>query len=71
MQKQAKRMAAAMAAVRYYLEQEEVEAAARQRSAAQQAGPPAAEPGLWAQSGLLEMMAGRRMVQMRVLSGPR
>ena len=71
MQKQAKRMAAAMAAVRQYLDQEEAEAAARQQSTARPAGPCAVEPGPWAHSGLIDMMAGRRMVQMRALSNPR
>ena len=71
MHKKAKRAAAAMAAVQCYLEQEEAEAAALQRRAAQPARPPAADPGTWAQSGLVDIMTGRRMVQMRAFSNVR
>ena len=71
MQKRAKRMAAALAAVSLYLEQEAAEAAARQQSAAQPARPCAGEPGPWAQSGLVDMMAGRRMIQLRAFTNPR
>jgi len=71
MQKIAERAAAAMAAVQYYLEREEAEAAVLQHPVCQPVRPPAAEPGAWAQSGLVDMMTGRRMIQMRAFSVPR
>jgi len=71
MQMRVKTMAAAMAAVQCYLEQEEVEAAAMKSSLALPVMPMPVEPGQWAQSGLIDMMAGRRMVQLRAFSNTR
>lgn len=68
MQKRAKRAAAAMAAVQHFLEQEEAEAAVVRQRVAQPVRAPAAEPGAWTQSGLVDMMTGRRMIQMRAFS---
>ena len=67
---QNKKVAAALAAVQLYLQQEEAEAAARALPAAV-AVPRMAEPGAWAQSGRLDMMAGRRMIQLRAFSNAR
>ena len=69
---QNKKVAAALAAVSLYLQQEEAEAAAI--SLSEGASAPikmAAEPGAWAQSGRVDMMAGRRMIQLRAFSNAR
>lgn len=63
-----KKMAAALAAVSAYMQQEQ-EAAAMQAAAAAAAAPPApADFGMsqWSFSGRQEMMAMRRLVQLRV-----
>ena len=67
---QKKKVAAALAAVQLYMQQEADEAAI-----AAQGEPlvPAInrEPGQWAQSGRLDMMNGRRMIQLRAFSNAR
>jgi len=69
---QNKKVAAALAAVSLYLQQEEAEAAAIGLSEGVSAPiKMAAEPGAWAQSGRLDMMAGRRMIQLRAFSNAR
>ena len=68
MSSQEKKLAAALAAVRLYLQQDEdAAAAAAAQAAAVSVAPvaPQAEPGQWAVSGRVEMMAGRRMMQLR------
>ncbi len=60
--------AAAMAAVQLYLEEEEAALAQAEQAAQTSAVAPSAEPGQWAQSGRIEMMAGRRMIQLRAFS---
>ena len=61
-----KKLAAALAAVRLYLQQDE-EAAASAAAQAAVVLPEVrqGEPGQWAVSGRVEMMAGRRMMQLR------
>ena len=74
MSNQGKKFAAAMAAVQLYLEEEEAALAqAEQAAQAAQANAvaPSAEPGQWARSGRIEMMAGRRMIQLRAFSNLR
>ena len=72
MQKVDKKVAAALAAVQLYMQQEEEAAAA---VCLEQAQPPVrnltSEPGQWAQSGRVEMMAGRRLIQLRAFSNAR
>ncbi len=60
-----KKMAAALAAVSLYLQQEE---AAAQEIQAPQRGPQNLEFSQWAQSGRQEMMALRKLVQLRVFT---
>jgi hypothetical protein len=70
MQKTAKKIAAALAAVQLYLQQEEEEAAASYQL--EPVSPVRLiEPGQWAQSGRVEMMMGRRMIQLRAFSNAR
>ena len=69
---QNKKVAAALAAVQLYLQQEEAEAAASVLP--QAAAAPrdmTTEPGAWAQFGRLDMMSGRRMIQLRAFSNAR
>ena len=71
---QNKKVAAALAAVQLYLQQEEAEAAAAASLLAEAASAPrnmTVEPGSWAQSGRLDMMNGRRMIQLRAFSNAR
>ena len=71
---QNKKVAAALAAVSLYLQQEEAEAAAAASLLAEAASAPrnmTTEPGCWAQSGRLDMMTGRRMIQLRAFSNAR
>lgn len=68
MQNKAKKITAALAAVQMYLEQEE---AALMQAQSVVTARPAVEPGAWAQFGRTDMMAGRRMVQLRAFSGAR
>ena len=67
---QSKKVAAALAAVQLYLQQEEAEAAASALPESVSV-PRVAEPGAWAQSGRLDMMSGRRMIQLRAFSNAR
>ena len=69
MQAKGKKYAAALAAVQLYLEEEEA-ALAQAEAVAIPVAPPR-EPGQWAQSGRVEMMAGRRMIQLRAFSNIR
>lgn len=59
-----KKLAAALAAVELYLQEEQ--AALSQAAAVQTVVP--AEPGQWSLSGRVDMMSGRRMIQMRAFS---
>ena len=69
---QNKKVAAALAAVQLYLQQEEAEAAASVLPpVATAARDMTTEPGGWAQSGRLDMMSGRRMIQLRAFSNAR
>lgn len=61
-----KKIAAALAAVSAYLQEEE--AAAMGRVTAVAPGPPTNEFSHWGQSGRQEMMAMRKLVQLRVFS---
>lgn len=69
MQATGKKYAAALAAVQLYLEEEEAALAQAEAVVAPAAAP--REPGQWAQSGRVEMMAGRRMIQLRAFSNIR
>lgn len=71
MSNQGKKFAAAMAAVQLYLEEEEAALAQAEQAAQAAAVAPSCEPGQWAQSGRIEMMAGRRMIQLRAFSNLR
>ena len=71
MSNQGKKFAAAMAAVQLYLEQEEAALAQAEEALQANAVAPSCEPGQWAQSGRIEMMAGRRMIQLRAFSNLR
>ena len=70
---QNKKVAAALAAVQLYLQQEEAEAAEAAGLVAAASAPRnmTTEPGSWAQSGRLDMMNGRRMIQLRAFSNAR
>lgn len=70
MQKAEKKIAAALAAVQLYLQEEEDAANALAAQAAPVRVVPA-EPGQWAQAGRMEMMSGRKMVQLRAFSSGR
>ncbi len=70
MQKRARKIAAALAAVQLYLQMEEDEAAASYQLEPVSPVRPI-EPGQWAQSGRVDMMAGRRMIQLRAFSNAR
>jgi hypothetical protein len=59
-----KRMAAALAAVNAYIQQEE-ETVCAQMAATVTAPPPATQMNIWGVSGRQEMMAMRRLIQMR------
>jgi hypothetical protein len=71
---QNKKVAAALAAVQLYLQQE-AEAAEAAAAALYEPVPAARnmaiEPGQWAQSGRIDMMAGRRLIQLRAFSNAR
>lgn len=70
--KSEKKRAAALAAIAAYL-QEEQEAADAAAATALAAAPRrhADEPGAWAQSGRMDMMTGRRLMQLRAFSNAR
>ena len=59
-----KKLAAALAAVELYLQEEQ--AALSQLAAVQTVAP--VEPGQWSMSGRVDMMNGRRMIQMRAFA---
>lgn len=61
-----KKMAAALAAVNLYLQQEE--AAAQELQAAQPKAPQGLEFSQWGHSGRQEMMAMRKLIQLRVFT---
>jgi hypothetical protein len=71
MQNAEKKLAAALAAIELYMRAEIEAAEAARLEVPAPAAPRAAEPGLWAQSGRMEMMTARRMVQLRAFSGGR
>ena len=74
MQTQTRKLAAALAAVEQYLEQEAAELAAQSAAlvaAHTTAVVPRSEPGAWAQSGAIDMMAGRRLIQLRAFANRR
>lgn len=62
-----KKLAAALAAVNAYLHLEESEAAAR-CAPAETLSAPSLQQNFWNQSGRQEMMAMRRLVQMRTFT---
>jgi hypothetical protein len=69
---QKKKVVAALAAVELYLQQEADEANAAIVALSESHVPaPSSEPGQWAQSGRVEMMAGRRMIQLRAFASAR
>lgn len=68
MHEQGKKFAAALAAVELFLQEED---AALQAASVPVSNPLVLEPGQWAQSGRVEMMAGRRMIQLRAFSNAR
>jgi len=70
MQKRGKKVAAALAAVQLYLQQEEDAACAQAVQVAPARNMPI-EPGQWAQSGRVDMMTGRRLIQLRAFSNAR
>ena len=67
MEKPEKKVAAALAAIQLYLQQEAEQASLQTETVASVRNSPV-ESGQWAQSGRVEMMSLRRMLQMRVLS---
>jgi len=66
-----KRVAAALAAVQLYLQQEQEAASFCEVETVSPVRNLPIEPGQWAQSGRVEMMGGRRLVQLRVFSNAR
>lgn len=70
MQKKARKLAAALAAVQLYLQAEEDAARAQVETLAPARNVPH-EPGQWAQSGRVDMMTGRRLIQLRAFSNAR
>jgi hypothetical protein len=70
------KIAAAMAAVQLYLQQEREELAAHEAfdacgAATREPSNNPVDSGPWGHTGRLDMMAGRRMVQMRAIAGAR
>ena len=65
MAKKSKKMAAALAAVSLYLQQEQ---AAQEMQAASQQQAPGIQTSMWGHSGRQEMMAMRRLIQMRTFT---
>ena len=63
---QKKKMAAALAAVSLYLQQEEVLAAQEQQAPLKK--PQSSEFSQWGQSGRQEMMAMRKLIQLRTFT---
>ena len=71
MLKTGKKVAAALAAVQLYLQQEQEAASLYQVESVSPVRNMSIEPGQWAQSGRVEMMGGRRLVQLRAFSNAR
>jgi hypothetical protein len=71
MQKTGKKVAAALAAVQFYLQQEQEAASFYQVEPVSPVRNMPIEPSQWAQSGRVEMMGGRRLVQLRAFSNAR
>ena len=71
MLKTGKKVAAALAAVQLYLQQEQEAASIYQLELLSPVRNMPIEPGQWAQSGRIEMMGGRRLVQLRAFSNAR
>ena len=65
MAKNNKKMAAALAAVSLYLQQEQ---AAQEDLAVSEQAAPGAQMSMWGHSGRQEMMAMRRLIQMRTFT---
>ena len=65
MAKKSKKMAAALAAVSLYLQQEQ--AAIEEQAVSEQAAP-GTQISMWGHSGRQEMMALRRLIQMRTFT---
>jgi hypothetical protein len=65
-----KKIAAVLAATQLYMQQEEEAGRAALAAQPPSAGP-AAEPGQWAQAGRLDLMSGRRMMQLRAFTNVR
>jgi hypothetical protein len=63
---QKKKMAAALAAVSLYLQQEEVMAAQERQASLKR--PQSSEVSQWGQSGRQEMMAMRKLIQLRTFT---
>ncbi|MBK7355918.1 hypothetical protein [Propionivibrio sp.] len=71
MQKATRKVAAALTAVQFYLQQEEEEAASVQVQPVSTGRNMTNEPSQWGHSGRVEMMEGRRLIQLRVFSNAR
>lgn len=71
MKKERKKVAAALMAVQFYMQQEEEEAARFQIEPVLPSRNISNESGQWAQSGRIEMMEGRRLIQLRAFSNAR
>lgn len=65
-----KKIAAALAAVNAYIQQEE-DAISAQLAATVATPAPTTQPSLWQMTGRQEMMAMRRLIQMRVFNSLR
>jgi len=65
MAKKSKKMAAALSAVSLYLQQEQ---AVQDELAASEPAAPGAQISMWGHSGRQEMMALRRLIQMRTFT---
>lgn len=65
MAKKSKKMAAALAAVNLYLQQEQ---AAQEELAASEPAALGAQTSMWGHSGRQEIMAMRRLIQMRTFT---
>lgn len=65
MAKKSKKMAAALAAVSLYLQQEQ---AAREEQEVSEQTAPGTQINMWGHSGRQEMMALRRLIQMRTFT---
>ena len=68
MQNAEKKIAAAIAAIQLYLHDEAALSAAQEDPGLTPAILPPVEPGFWSQSGRMDMMAARRMLQLHAFS---